>query len=339
MIRAFSTGLIAAVALVGVGAAPSYAGPAAGGVVICDVNGDEISDIVFEGTLSGTPNLVAIWTTANIAIQTGGGFANAAGYDVHGCGKFDAGATEDLVMYNASTGDVTFFYMNGLAVIGGSSLGNIGANQPWIVTDLNNNGSADIITFNPATSDITAILVTNGLYAGGGLIGTPVGWTPVTAGDFNGDGQKDLLLVNGTTQQFAIWLLNNLQIASGTGDALPAGFSFLENSAGIDGNLTDDIGLRDNAGNNYWWLVNFDGPGNTFQISGTVVLGNTGTNTTVAVANLNNDTDPDVLLQDPANGNVSGFVLNAGAFASGGFIGGPLKAAGIDFDVVNNGPN
>ena len=340
MIRAFSTGLMAAVAVVGFGVAPSYAGPGGGGgVIICDVDGDGISDVVFEGTLDGTPNLIAIWITEAIAIESGGGFPNADGYDVKGCGKFDAGDTDDLVVYNESTGDVSFFYMNGLALTGGSSLGNLGANEPWIIADLDNNGSPDIITFNPATSDISAVLVENGVFAGGGLIGTPVGWTPVAAGDFDGDGDKDLLLVNTGTQQFAIWLLENLAIVSGTGDTLPAGFSFLENTASIDGNATDDIGLRNEAGDNFWWLVDFDGPGDTFQISGVVPLGNTGTSVSVALAEFNGDDDPDVLLQDPVNGNVSGFVLNAGAFDGGGFIGGPLKDTNIDFDVVNNGAN
>jgi hypothetical protein len=334
--RALWTGLLAAVAALGMSPTPSYAGPVGGGVIACDLDGDEITDIVFEGDLQGVgSNLIAAWITANVAIESGGGFPNADGYDVRGCGKFNADANDDIVVYNATTNDATIFLMNGLGLTGSIPVGNVGDNVPWIVADFNNDGETDILTFNPANNDIAVLLMQDGVVTGGGFVGAPPGWTPNTAGDFDGDGDLDLLLFNTTLVQYAVWVLENLAIQSGTGgDAGP--YTFLESSASIDGDNTDDIGLRTAAGDNYWWLVSF--PGGNFTITGTVVVGNTATSVSQAIGELNGDDNPDLIFQDPGNGNVSGLTLDGGTFLGGGFFGGPLiNPPAINFSVVNDG--
>jgi len=335
-VRAFWTGLLAAVAALGLSPVPSHAGPGGGGVILCDLDGDDITDIGFEGSLQGVgDNLIAAWITNNVAIESGGGFPNSDGYDVQGCGKFNSDNTDDFVNYNSTTGDVVLFFMNGLALTGGSLVGNAGANQPRMVADFNNDGETDILLFNPATSDISVWLLTDGVFTGGGFVGAPAGWVPTAAGDFDGDGDLDLLLYNTTAQQYAVWVLENLAIQSGTGDSL-AGFTFVENTASVDGNNTDDLALYDAAGNVYWWLIGF--PGGNFAITGTVFAGGAGSNVPVGLGEFNGDDNTDFLFQNSGNGDVSAWTLTAGAFSGGGFIGGPLKnPPAIDFDVVNSG--
>jgi hypothetical protein len=334
--RALWTGLLAAVAALGMSPTPSYAGPVGGGVIACDLDGDDITDVGFEGSLQGVgDNLIAAWITANLGIESGGGFPNADSYDVKGCGKFDDNNTDDFVNYNTSGGDIVLFLMNGLTLTSGLPVGNAGANQPWIVGDFNNDGETDILLFNPATSDISVWLLTNGVFTGGGFVGAPAGWTPKAAGDFDGDGDLDLLLYNTTTQQYAVWYLEDLGIVTGTGGDLP-GFTFLESTANVNGDNIDDIGLRDGDGNFYWWLIGF--PGGVFAITGTIVVGDTGTAVPLATGEFNGDDDTDLLLQDPANGDVFAYTLQSGGFLGGGLIGGPLiNPPALNFIVVNNG--
>jgi hypothetical protein len=204
------------------------------------------------------------------------------------------------------------------------------------VADFNNDSETDILLFNPATFDISVWLLTDGVFTGGGFVGAPPDWTPVAAGDFDGDGDLDLLLYNTVTSQYAVWVLENLAIQSGTGDAL-TGYTFVETTASVDGNNTDDIAIRETStGNIYWWLVGF--PGGNFAITGVTFAGGAGSNLPVGLGEFNGDDDTDILFQNATNGDVSLWTLTAGAFSGGGFVGGPLiNPPAIDFSVVNNG--
>jgi uncharacterized repeat protein (TIGR01451 family) len=133
-------------------------------------------------------------------------------------GDFDGNGSSDVVLFNATTGEVREWLMAGLVV--GSNLG-IGTqsnpNARVVGTgDYDGNGQSDLLWQDQSTG-------AGLLWLNGSATNTPLGPAPfagaqvVGSGDYNGDGTSDILWHNPTTGRFDIWLMSGGAMAgSGT---------------------------------------------------------------------------------------------------------------------------
>ena len=123
---------------------------------------------------------------------------------------------DDLVFRNASTGDLQFWLMNGVNIVGLPALS--GATPPgldWRITasaDFNQDGQADLLWRNTTTQKLM-VWTMNGTAYTGTLTPSPDqavdgNWGCVAALDVDKDGAPDLLWYNSTTGKIVIWYMN-----------------------------------------------------------------------------------------------------------------------------------
>jgi FG-GAP-like repeat len=147
---------------------------------------------------------------------------------VVGVDDFNGDRKSDILVQNATTGQVSLWYMDGLSRVGETAVQP--ATTPWRVAttaDLDGDGDADMVWRHPATGQIYAWTIQGGLVVGGAAL-TPgtvdISWRLVSAFDINRDGRSDLVWQNDATGMLYVWYMNGLTSASG-GGTTPVGTS------------------------------------------------------------------------------------------------------------------
>ena len=178
------------------------------GSVLLDINGSIL-------TVQNVRSTGAITDTFSIN-KTGNKTGNNTGLaDLDGDGK------DDIVWRNTSTGTVSGWLMNGLAIASSGPIATVG-DAGWTIRgvgDLDGNGMADLVWRNTNTGAVSGWLM-NGLAIASSMeIATvgDAGWTIRGVGDLNGDGQDDIVWRNTNTGAVSGWLMNGLAIASSRG--------------------------------------------------------------------------------------------------------------------------
>jgi VCBS repeat protein len=175
-----------------------------------DVNGDAISDVVFQN--NGEPG-IWLWNgtapTAEVGLTNpGASWHIITSRDVNGDGK------ADLIWQNID-GTPGIWLMNGTTPIAEAGLTNPGASWHVVASgDTNSDGNADLIWQN--TDGTLGVWEMNGTTptAEVGLNNPGSNWKVVGAADFNGDNNDDILLQDKNTGNLMIDLMNGTTISS-----------------------------------------------------------------------------------------------------------------------------
>lgn len=282
-------------------------------VVMADVNGDGVADIV---TANRTENDVSVLLgTGNGSFSAPTNFAVAANpasvsvADVNGDGK------PDIVTANYGDGSVSVLLGAGDGSFGAATNFAVGALPTSVaIADVNRDGRLDIVTSN-LNDNTVSVLLGNGDGNFSTATNLTVGANPfsVAVADVNGDGKADIVTANYTD--------NNVSVLLGDGTG---GFSTATNFAtganpvsvavaDLNGDGKPDIVAANLADNDVTVLLG-TGTGN-FVLVGTLATA-TGP-FSVAVADVNGDGQPDIVTSNPNSNNVSVLLRNgANTFAS-----------------------
>ena len=180
------------------------------GSIPYDLNGDTISDLVFQN--NGQPG-IWLWNgtapTAEVGLPNpGASWHIVASRDVNGDGN------ADLIWQN-SNGQPGIWLMNGTTPTAEVGLSNPGANWHLVASgDTNGDGKSDLIW--QESGGQLGVWEMNGTTptAEVGLTNPGPTWKVVGAADFNGDGRDDVLLQNSTNGNLMIDLMNGTSITS-----------------------------------------------------------------------------------------------------------------------------
>jgi VCBS repeat-containing protein len=175
-----------------------------------DVNGDSISDLVFQN--NGQPG-IWLWNgtapTAEVGLPNpGASWHIITSRDVNGDGK------ADLIWQN-SDGTPGIWLMNGTTPTSEVGLANPGPSWHLVASgDTDGDGKSDLIWQN--TDGTLGVWLMNGTTpTAEAAIGNPgANWKVVGAADYNGDGQDDILLQDTNTGNLMIDLMNGTTISS-----------------------------------------------------------------------------------------------------------------------------
>jgi subtilisin family serine protease len=168
------------------------------------------------------------------------GLPSTAGFpaqdQIVGVADFDQDGKRDLLLRNASTGEMQIWYMNGSSKVGEAPITGNFATPPgnWVIEgvgNFNNDSSPDIVWRNLGAGGETAfwfmnnnVLLNTAIAGGTAPSSIPAGWRIEGVADMNNDGQNDLIWRDyGGLAGFGsfIWymngtaLTNGVQIASG----------------------------------------------------------------------------------------------------------------------------
>jgi hypothetical protein len=197
-----------------------------------DFNHDGLPDWVLEVPSTGQ---LAIWyLRLNGTSVLGGGYGPTLprGWTVVDADHFGSSTTfTDLLLYNPTTRQSAFWFINDSGLVGGAYGPTLPAGWKLLLSqDFNGDANPDLLLENTNTRQ-TAVWFLSPFRYGNGVFGAhygptlPAGWIVAGAGDFNRDSQADLLLWNQSTRQTAIWYLNGTSFSSGVlGPTTPPGW-------------------------------------------------------------------------------------------------------------------
>ena len=220
------------------------------GSIPYDLNGDTISDLVFQN--NGQPG-IWLWNgtapTAEVGLPNpGASWHIVASRDVNGDGN------ADLIWQN-SDGTPGIWLMNGTTPTAEVGLSNPGANWHLVASgDTNGDGRADLIW--QESGGTLGVWEMNGTtpIAEVGLTNPGPTWKVVGAADFNGDGRDDILLQNSANGNLMVDLMNGTSITSSVtisvGDP-----SWHAVSTGVFNGVTE-IAWQNTNGTVGLWLMN-----------------------------------------------------------------------------------
>jgi FG-GAP-like repeat len=216
-----------------------------------DVNGDTISDLVFQNT-NGTP-AVWLWNgaapTAEATLPNPGSLWNVVtSRDVNGDGK------SDLIWQNCD-GTPAIWLMNGTTPTAYATLPYPGAN--WNLDaagDVNGDGKSDLIWQN--CDGTLAVWLMNGTTPTGyaALNNPGTDWNVVGTADYNADGRDDILLQNCITGNLMIDLMNGTSIASTVSIAVGDPSWHAVSTGEFNGQA--EIAFQNSNGTPALWLMN-----------------------------------------------------------------------------------
>ena len=189
---------------------PAAAPPAVAG----DLNGDGMSDILWENTSTGDRGYWTMnGTTFSSWIDVG---IISPDLRIAGTGDFNGDGKTDILWENTVTGKRVIWFMNGTTFVSSLSLGNVSTD--WriaAVADFNNDGKPDILWENTLTGDRGFWLMNGATFSSWVDIGVvSTDWRIAGAGDFNADGKPDLVWENTVTGDRGFWLMNGTSLSS-----------------------------------------------------------------------------------------------------------------------------
>jgi hypothetical protein len=247
---------------------------------------------------------------------------------------FNGDCKSDILFRNSNTAQFETWFINGTAISGQGSLGNVGS--PWSVQgigDFNGDGKADILWQNSSTGQLEIWFMNGTTALSHGFPGTvPAPWTIRSVGDFNGDGKADILWQNTSTGQVEIWIMNGAAISStgGLGNVLPPWNIVDVGDFNGDGKA-DILWQNSSTGQVEIWLMN-----GTAALSHGIPGSVPAPWTIHAVGDFNGDGKTDILWQNSSTGQVEIWLMNGTVLSSTGNLGSvfpPWSIAGVgDFN-------
>jgi YD repeat-containing protein len=259
-------------------------------------------------------------------------------------GDFDADGKSDILLFNATTGQVYTWLMDGTGISGQGSPWTLGPGSPWQIAgrgDFDGDGKSDILLFNSSTGQVYIWLMNGTTISSAGspwTMGPGSPWQISGVGDFNGDGKSDILLFNSSTGQVYIWLMDGTTI-SDQGSPWTLGPDSPWQIVGhgdFNGDGKSDILLHDSStGQVYIWLMD----GTTISSHGSPWTLGAGTPWQIAgVGDFDGDGKSDILLNDSSTGQVYIWLMNGTTISGQGSpwtlgAGSPWQIAGAgDFN-------
>lgn len=254
-----------------------------------DVNGDNMSDIVFQAT----NGLVGIWEINGVNIIGTGSPSNPGpSWHAIATGDFNSDGFSDIVLQN-DAGPVGVWEMKDVSVIATGGVADPGPTWHPIATgDFDGDGKSDIVLQN--NDGTVAVWEMNGLKQGpSGVVSDPgPSWHVIGTGDFDGNGMSDILLQN-SDGTVGVWLMNGTTMV-GSGVVQNPGTSWHAVGTGdFDGNGKGDILLQNTDGTVGIWFMN-----GTNMIGSGVVADPGPSWHAIGAGDYNGDGKSDILLQN-----------------------------------------
>ena len=182
-----------------------------------DLDLDQRTDLLFRRGSDGQNDVWCMNGSTRLALATVTPAPSSLDWRIVGVDDFDRDRDSDLVLWNAATGQLEFWLMNGVARVGGalpiSGAPTLATNWRLSATaDFDYDGWPDLVWRN-VTSQKIVVWTMNGTARKGGLIPTPDqavdgNWEIVAALDYDGDGYRDFLWYNSTSGKIVQWLMD-----------------------------------------------------------------------------------------------------------------------------------
>lgn len=156
------------------------------------------------------PFATSAYTQSSAALDDGKSRAQSAPLVALNTADLNGDGRRDIVWQNMSTGDRYVWLMNGLASIGGASLGRVPVDWDIAATgDFDNDGKPDLLWQNSLTGDRYVWFLDGTRATGGQAIGNvPLEWQIAAAADFDHDGHTDIVWQNAVTGARYIWFMS-----------------------------------------------------------------------------------------------------------------------------------
>ena len=171
--------------------------------------------------------------------------------------------TNDLVWWNAASGDVVAWQMIGPEFTGNSEIAAQVGDTNWRLAatgDLNGDGATDFAWQHAVSGQISVWLFdaadrTNKRFTSQVIATVDPSWRLSTAGDLDGDGKADLLWRNTTSGENSVWLMNGFAFQSRPLGAVPDAGWTLRGVADLDGDGSPELLWRHANGSNVAWVM------------------------------------------------------------------------------------
>jgi hypothetical protein len=231
---------------------------------IKDVSGDQRSDLIWHNTKTGE---ISAWLINGSSVQqivAYGSVARNSGWMPTGLHDFNADGRADLLWYNAYSGAVSAWLLNGNNPPQMVTFGTLSPESGWLpigAKDVNGDGTADLFWYNIHAGGVSAWLIGDNKVLQSvsyGTIAPSTGWIPISIENFNTDVRADLLWYNRYTGEVSAWLLGGnaiIQITSyGTNPANNGWVPVDVKDISGDGNA-DLLWYNKNTGGMSAWLI------------------------------------------------------------------------------------
>ncbi|MCW3099246.1 MAG: hypothetical protein JWL77_4864 [Chthonomonadaceae bacterium] len=235
---------------------------------------------------------------------------------------FDRDGHNDLVFQNSTTGAIAAWFMNGLSVLGASTVNSL-PQAGWQVrgaADFNNDGHPDLVIQNQTTGQVVFWYLNGTTLVGGEATSVAPGadYKVVGTGDFNNDGNIDLVFQNQKTQSIVFWFMKGAQVIGGaTLPYLPAVGYNVVGVGDFNGDGKPDLLFQNQStGQVVVWYLN----GVTFAGGGAISYFPPLVWQVKGVADDNNDGIPDIVFQNSATNQVLIWFMNGLTVTGGDLI-------------------
>ena len=316
---------------VGIGPTPSFAAPQAFAtganamsVAVADLNGDGKPDLIV-GNVNGSSVSVLLNTTvpgaAAPSFATQQSFATGTNpisvqvVDVNGDGK------PDLVVANIVDNTVSVLLNT---TVPGASTPSFAPQQTFltgnspisvVATDLNGDGKPDMVIANAGDNTVSVLFnstptgATSANFAAQPTFSTGIGTFFVTTGDINSDGKPDLIVVNNS----GVAVLVNTTAPGAASGSFTAQHTFAAGlspwsaaASDVNGDGKVDLIVANYNDNTVSVLLNTTAPGATVPSFAALQISPVGSGPrSVAVADVNGDGKPDLIVTNSIGGSVS----------------------------------
>jgi hypothetical protein len=228
---------------------------------------------------------------------------------VVGVADFDLNGTNDFLLRNEQTGEMTIWHMTGINKTGEAPILNVAPPDYVIegIGDFNGDGRADI-AFRQFTGAGNVAIWFLGGASGNQVISAQFvpgvfgngGWQADAIADFNNDGKADFLWRNQSSGTAVIYYMNGTSVVGSSFlPPVPGNSGWQIVGAGkIDNNATQDIFWRNSiTGENAYWLMN-PGYGSASQTPLLPTIGDPNWKIET-VGDINSDGKPDLVWEYP----------------------------------------
>ncbi len=294
-----------------------------------DFNHDGRSDILWRHASSGELYLWLMGSDGKTIMNWGSlgtvdpsNPINEHNWKIEAVADFNKDRKADILLRNASTGELSLWLMDGITVTSKTSLAVVDPNSKIIeVADFDGDGEADILWRNAVTGEVFIWLMDGTTIKNKGSLGVvgDLNWQIQAVADFNGDGKADILWRHAFSGEVFVWLINGTAVAS-------------QNSLGVVGDLNWQIQtVADFNGDgkaDILWRHAFSGEVFVWLINGTAVASQNSLGVVSdlnwkikGVADFDGDGKDDILWRHAVTGEVFLWLMNGTTIASQGSLG------------------